>query len=247
MSIATLHAIEPVTVGLPVECSTDVLAQEAARYAVLRRMGGAIRHQIAGSLQPVSMMASMVERRVQKESPDLEVLRRNSAEMSLLARAASSECVALVGWLAPPQEEPVALGQCVEECLHLLATEMSLRGFAVVNELSHGHTLVARSTLRTLLPAALMALTDASDRHAQVRVRSMDGVDRVTLALTLSPVEADEPPGLAKAYRAIGWSDVRALAAAEAVDVRLVADGAQVTLPTQQRKSAAGAGDLHWG
>lgn len=247
MSIATLHAIEPATADTPVECSADALAQEAARYAVLRRLGGAIRHQIAGSLQPVSMMASMVERRAQKESPDLEVLRRNCAEMSLLSRTASSECVALVGWLAPPHDEPTELGSGVEECLHLLATEMSLRGFTLVNEVGSMSVLVARPALRNLLPALLMALTDASERHAEVRVQAQRDQDEVWLDLTLTPSQGDEAPGRAKAYRPIGWADVRALAVAEHVDVKRTSEGARISLAAQQRKPAAGAGDLRWG
>ena len=47
---------------------------EAPRYALLRRLVPAIRHQMAGSFQPVTMMAAIVEKRLLAASPDLPAL-----------------------------------------------------------------------------------------------------------------------------------------------------------------------------
>ncbi|WP_326539813.1 hypothetical protein [Pseudorhodoferax sp.] len=223
------------------------LGHEAARYAVLRRMGSAIRHQIAGSLQPVSMIASLVERRVQAPSPNLDALRRNCGEMSTLARSASAECVALMAWLAPHEGEQVPLNKGVEECLHLLTTELSFRGFAVQDATQDVDAPVARQTLRTMLPACLMALTDASASQALVRIgASVEGA-AISLSLSLSPaLDADTEAQRAKAYRPLSWADVKALARAEGVRVQIGPQGVQIHFDVLHELPGRGS-EVRWG
>lgn len=247
MPSATLHAVP--AASLPVDAPNVALADdahEAARYAVLRRLGSAIRHQIAGALQPVSMMASMVERRIQKESPDLDVLRRNCAEMSVLARSASGESVALLAWLVPSQDEPIAVGQGIDECLHLLGTELSLRGFSVSHDTGEHHALVARSRLRSLFPAVLLALTDTASGPAQVDVRCLESQGLVTIQMSATAVDDAPPPMAAKGYRPITWRDVRAMATADGVDCHLEAGSVQFVLPVIERQPRVDAG-RRWG
>lgn len=244
MSSAALHAFEAVPPASLANDDALSLANEAARYAVLRRMGSAIRHQIAGALQPVSMIASLVERRVQAPAPNLEALRRNCSEMNTLARSASSECVALMGWLAPHEGEQVALNEGVADCLHLLTTELSFRGFTVLDATQAEDARVARLGLRTLVPACLMALTDATDTPAQVRIEA--GVDGkvVNLSMSLQPTpEAEGPAQRAKAYRPLTWSDVEALAQAEGVRLQL---GPQTVRLQFDVLTAAQDADVRW-
>lgn len=244
MSSAMLHAVE--AGPLNQESKEADIAQEAARYAVLRRMGSAIRHQIAGSLQPVSMLASMLERRAQAASPDMDALRRNCGEMSSLSRSASSECVALMGWLAPHEGESVPVGQGVEDCLHLLATELSFRGFAVVDAAQGAQALVSRQALRSLLPAALMALTDAAARPGPVRITAGTDAGAAVVQLSLQEAETAEASTPAKAYRPLGWGDVHALARAEGVQVEH--DGRSVALRLQIMQPPSAEGDdARWG
>lgn len=248
MSSAMLHAVEAVSPeALSPQDAASSIAQEAARYAVVRRMASAMRHQIAGALQPVSMMASLLERRAQSDAPQLDTLRRNCSEMSVLARSASAECVALMGWLAPPDGERVSLGKGVEECLHLLTTELSFRGFTVVDTCGGQEALVARQALRTLLPACLMALTDACGVQAQVTVSA--SLDGSVASLELQLVPAADAPGVAqraKAYRMLTWSDVRALAQAEQLELQV---GPQSVLLRLDVASHASAEDdqVRWG
>lgn len=244
MSFAMLHAVEE---ALPSQDAASSIAQEAARYAVVRRMSSAMRHQIAGALQPVSMMASLLERRAQSDAPQLDTLRRNCSEMSVLARSASAECVALMGWLAPPDGERVALGKGVEECLHLLTTELSFRGFTVVDSSSDQDALVSRQALRTLLPACLMALTDACAVQAQVNISA--SVDGTVARLELQLVPVADAPGVAqraKAYRVVTWSDVRALAQAEQLELQVGPQGVQLRMDVLSQTSTDGD-QVRWG
>lgn len=214
-------------------------AHEAARYAVLRRIGSAVRHQIAGALQPVSMMSSMLERRLQADAPNLDTLRRNSGEMSLLARNASAECVALLSWLAPPADERVSLQQAVEDCLHLLTTELSFRGFALSSSVGEESALVCRPQVRTLLVASLLALTDSAPRGGEVQVSAVRHGARVLLRVVRGAgSEADEPALPGKGYRALGWADVRALAESEEVRLDVEDDGVLIHVPVLPPKEA---------
>lgn len=245
MSSAALHALEALPPAGMADDDAVSIAQEAARYAVLRRMGSAIRHQIAGSLQPVSMIASLVERRVQAQAPNLEALRRNCSEMNTLARSASSECVALMGWLAPHEGEQVALNEGVADCLHLLTTELSFRGFTVLDTTQALDARVARLGLRTLVPACLMALTDAAAMPAQVRIEA--GVDGAVVNLSMSlqaMPDAEGPAQRAKAYRPLTWADVKALAQAEGVRLQL---GPQTVRMQFEVQPAADDADVRWG
>jgi hypothetical protein len=215
---------------------TNAASAEAARYAVLRRMGSAIRHQVAGALQPVGMLASMLERRVQAAQPNMDALRKNCSEMSGLARSASAECVALMGWLAPPNEgELVPLGEVVDECVHLLATELSFRGFIVSTALQARETPVPRTALRNVLPACLMALTDGASAAGEVRLQSSvepAGGLRVSLAFIVG--SDTQQPARAKAYRPLIWRDVQALAADEGIDLTIEQERVDLRLPGPQ-------------
>lgn len=248
MSSAMLQALEPVSSDVPENVDAALLAAEAARYAVLRRMGSAIRHQIAGALQPVTMVASLVERRLQAPAPNMDALRRNGSEMTTLARAASSDCVALMGWLAPQADELVALDKGIEECVHLLATELSFRGFSVLDTTQGEGASVARLSVRTLVPACLMALTDASAVPAQLHIRAHTqanaGVVHVRMALTPS---ADAGSGVqrAKAYRPLAWRDVHALARAEGVQLQAGPDAVELQFVVQQ--APADDAQVRWG
>ncbi len=244
-ALHAVHSIPGETIVSP--GVTRLQLQESARYAVLRRLGSALRHQIAGSLQPVSMIASMVERRVQAEAPDLASLRKNCAEMSNLSRSASSECVALMGWLAPPTEEAVALEAAVEDCLHLLATEFSFRGFTIVNAVGSSDVLVSRTALRTLLPAMLMALSDAAGEPAQLQLSAAASGGFVTLSVAVSAIEGEDAPGKAKSYRTVVWDEVAVLAEAEAVAAKRTANGAQLTFQAKEPAPRVGAAEVRWG
>lgn len=217
----------------------DAVCAEAARYAVLRRMGSAIRHQIAGALQPVGMLSSMLERRLQAPQPNIDTLRKNCGEMSALTRSASADCVALIGWVTPPADtDLVALGEGVDECVHLLATELSFRGFSVTTALEDRTALVGRAALRSILPACMMALTDAATAPGEVRLlASSDAPSSVRLSLAFVAGVDTQQPARAKAYRMVSWQDVQALARDEGMDLHLEAGNVSVRLAVTKQEA----------
>lgn len=197
---------------------------EASRYALLRRLAPAMRHQLAGSFQPVTMMVAIIEKRLKAVSPDLPAVAKTSSDVRALASAAHRASLDLMGWIAPDPEATVPLDTGIDDALNLLATELSFRGFRCVNETGGVTTPVALHHIRGTAVAALLALTDAAPSQANVRITAEREGDviAVTMALTelataLNGSQPDEFKVSLASYRQIEWDDVRAMAAADDV------------------------------
>lgn len=201
--------------------SPEVLRErlgEAARYALLRRMAPALRHDMAGALQPVSMMAAMLEKRLQKPDPDMVALGKNTSAISALAREASASCMGLMTWLAPREDVPIAVSTCVAESLGLVATEMSFRGINLVNETEGAEGKALLSSLRGVFMASLLALTDECAGPSDVVLTSglAGSATLLDIRVSASSGEVMITDG-SPAYRKLGWDDVEALAEAQGV------------------------------
>ena len=195
---------------------------EAARYAVMRRLLPAIRHNIAGSLQPVGMMAAMLERRTQAAVPDLVQLGNSSQALKTLAREAVATSLNLMDWLAPKDNDLVALNGAVEESLGMIATELSFRGFAVINQTSGMQASLPLGIFRSVFTASLIALTDRVENAADVVVTAESTSSWTQLTITLVPGGRTGLVGMGvrlPTYRCIDWDDVQALANAEGVSL----------------------------
>jgi hypothetical protein len=208
--------------------SNTHLQAEAARYALLRRLAPSIRHHLVGEFQPIGMVASMMDRRLQSDAPNLLHLRDNSASLGKLSRTAASACMNLMSWLVPKKEALTRLDSGVLDCLSLLTTELRFRGFAIVNEIADMPIEVNLSALRSVLPAALLTLSDQQPGPADV-VLSATLVDGgVAVLMRRRPAERSADNSPSTDYRALTWFDVAALAQAESVAVTPSADAAEL-------------------
>jgi hypothetical protein len=193
--------------------------EEAARYALLRRLTPALRHHMVGALQPLGMLAAMLERRSQATAPDMASIQKKSSEMGQLSREATSSCIDLVNWIAPKTDDSVSLADGVRECLSVLETDLALRGFIVANETGEATAPVRRAVMRNVYAAALLALTDSTPQPAEVLLQSSreGAANVVSITLRTRAGEVMEMGG--PSYRAMEWADVQALAEAEGVVV----------------------------
>jgi len=207
----------------------DIARAEAARYALLRRLAPTIRHHLVGEFQPIGMIATMLDRRLQTDAPNLNHLRDNSAALGKLAHTAASTCMNLMSWLAPKNDAVMRLDSGVLDCLSLLTTESRFRGFDFVNEITDLPVEVSTTALRSVLPAALLAMTDQQSGPADLVLRA----ELLPLGVLLTIVRqsavrsADNNP-IAE-YRELTWQDVAALAKAESVVFSQSADAVQLT------------------
>jgi len=195
----------------------DMALSEAARYALLRRLAPTIRHHLVGEFQPIGMIATMLDRRLQSDAPNLSHLRENSAALGKLARTSASTCMNLMTWLAPKAGATTRLDSGVADCLSLLTTAFRFRGFVIVNEIAEIAVEVSTTALRSVLPAALLALSDQHAGPVDFVLKAAVVPGGVTLSIFQRPAERSAENSPSSDYRALTWRDVAALAQAESV------------------------------
>jgi hypothetical protein len=201
----------------------DMLREESARYALLRRIAPTLRHHLAGAMQPIGMVSAIMERRLQAAQPDLAVLRDNSKSISTLSRSAASASMNLITWVAPKENGAVSIHEGVEECVGMLSTDLAFRGFTVANSIAPSDVATSVFALRSVFTAALIALTDTAPTPATITISADAGEKtRVVIGIRSEPgaLAADDP----RAYRKLAWADVQALAGAEQVGLKHAAD-----------------------
>jgi hypothetical protein len=204
---------------------------EAARYALLRRLAFAMRHHMVVHLQPIGMITEVLERRLQSATPDVAHVHESMTKINGFSRAAVQSCLDVVTWLAPEESAAIALDAGVQECVALLRSSFSFRGFALKDEVGELSLPVGRAGLRNTLPACLLALTDRAGSPADVTVSARADQGRVQLSVALQPTEG--PAGFAgdQPYRMLEWREVDALARAEGIGLERHGDTIRLAVP----------------
>jgi len=195
---------------------------EAARYALMRRLLPTIRHNIAGSLQPIGMMSAMLERQMQSVTPDLAQFVKNAQALTALSREAATTSKNLMTWLAPVDNELIAVNSAVEESFALMATELSFRGYSLDNQAADSLARLPKGVLRSVFTASLIALTDMADQPAAIVVTAEDEAGIIQLKITVGPCASNDLAAMASRipnYRLLQWNDVQALAEMEGVEL----------------------------
>jgi hypothetical protein len=206
---------------------------EAARYALLRRLAFAMRHHMVVHLQPIGMITEVLERRLQSATPDLAHVHESMTKINGFSRAAVQSCLDVVTWLAPEEGAAIALDAGVQECMALLRSSFSFRGFALKDDVGELALPVVRAGLRNTLPACLLALTDRAGSPADVTVSAQADKGRVLLSVALQPTEG--PAGFAGdgPYRMLEWREVDALARAEGIGLERRGDTIRLAVPVK--------------
>lgn len=204
---------------------------EAARYALLRRLAFAMRHHMVVHLQPIGMITEVMERRLRMPAPDIAQVHESMDKINGFSRAAVQSCLDVVSWLAPEPGASIALDAGVRECVAMLRSNFSFRGFPLKDEVGVAPAVVARAGLRNVLPACLLALTDRAAAPADVVISAQPDGQSHMLSVTARPTAGPAGfPGDAP-YRLLEWDEVRALAGAEGVTLDHDALSARITLP----------------
>ena len=220
---------------------------EAARYAILMRIAPKLHHDLVGALQPIGMIAMVLQRRVKASEPDMQAIVKNVVSVDALVKEAAASCLNAIGWLMPSDEVKSGLRGAVEEVLRMLAIELSAAGLIRVTSVDGAPEAGApvsktlQDFLRTVLAAALLAYCDepfgngSVGSQLDIEIESNDQVSRIVLRRTPDPavlIEAPRQPPV----RRIGWADVDALAASFGVSVTRRDGCVWLELPaTQQR------------
>jgi hypothetical protein len=205
---------------------------EAARYAVLRRLGPVLKHDMVVNLQAISMMAEVLNARIERAVPSPADFQSNISKLNRLAREAVASCLKVAAWIEPGEDQGIRLADGVDECMALLASNFNFRGFVVSKEVDETNFQVWRIALRNLLVASLITLTDTPTGPCHVRVKAQVRNGMAEISVQVSPRE-DPVDALTfePSYRQLDWADVQALAAAESVELVRDADIITMRMP----------------
>ncbi len=209
-------------------------ASEAARYAVLRRMGPALRHDLIVNLQAVAMMTEVITARLDRGLPPLEDLQHQLGRIQHATREAVADSLRVASWLVPPEDDGIDLREGLQECVALVRSGLAYRGFPVQAEWPAPGFDVSRSALRSLLLSGLMLLSDQARETGELRVSAQ--MDATHATLVLQRTEASTPQAQASQgpdlpYRPLQARDLQALAAAGTYDLHLQANLIAIRLP----------------
>jgi C4-dicarboxylate-specific signal transduction histidine kinase len=205
---------------------------EAARYGVLRRLAPALKHDMVVNLQAISMMAEVLNAKLERGSPAPTEFHASIAKLNRLAREAVANCLKVASWIEPGEDEGVRLAEGVDDCLSLLASNFNFRGFLVTKDVPDTAFQVSRVVLRHLLVASLIALTDAAQGPCEVHVKAEVISGMAEISVRISPRQ-DGFEGLPfeANYRELEWQDVHALAQAESVELIRGVDNITMRMP----------------
>jgi hypothetical protein len=205
---------------------------EAARYGVLRRLAPALKHDMVVNLQAVAMMAEVLNARLERGSTTPAEFQKSVSKINRLAREAVMTCLDVAAWIAPAEDEGIRLRDGIEECVALLSGNFNFRGFSISHEAPEAEFEVSREALRNLLAAALITLTDTTTAPAEVLVKAELSSGFAVISARCVPIEnADATSAVDVPYRQLEWSDVQALAVAEAVELFRTADQIVMRMP----------------
>ena len=213
------------------EQALEAMMADAARYALVRRLGPLLRHNVAGAVQPLSLISMLMEKRLTSATPDLDALRKSSAQLGAMAREASSTCLGVMAWLAPGASDRLAASAGIDEVVNLVRTELSFKGFTLSNQVESVQTEVPLSLTRHVFLAALLALTDASSAPANVVISATLTSNELLLTLLIEPEEGSTLAAAEPTTRRIQWADVLALANSELVVLTHSANRAELRCP----------------
>jgi hypothetical protein len=135
----------------------------------------------------------------------------------------------MMTWIEPKTASTVKFDAGVIDCLGLLLTEFRLKGFVIVNEVPEIDVELSSRALRSVLSAALIALSDLSKVPATLVVRTQAMPERIELSIDLRPAERNVKNAYETDSRPLTWRDVEILAVAESVRLEHGDSGAQLT------------------
>jgi hypothetical protein len=201
---------------------------EAARYALLRCLTMAMRHQMVVHLQPIGLLTQVIERRLREDTPDLARIGADMGKMQGFARTAVGANLDVMSWLAPEGEQEVALDAGVEECMAMLGSHFSFRGFRLRHAPGDALQPVSRAAIRMLLPAVLFGLTDHARSPAELVLRTQAAPETALVQLELHDTAGNAGQPALPPYRLLEWDEVEAMAAAEGATLTRAGTGARL-------------------
>lgn len=218
------------------------LLEDGARYALLQRLTPVLQHQLMGNFQSMDMIAVMMDRRLESASPDLESMRQDCALLGSVSGSAIKSVIDLLTWVCPKPAVTQRFDAGVEECATLLRNEFKLKGFVIANEVSQVAAEFSSQSIRSVVSAALVCLSDQSTASGTLTLRAQVLSNRIDLSIDLRIHESQSPRiSHANDCRLMNWRHLELLASAESVGIVRNDRGVQLAfkLPSTNPELAA--------
>lgn len=206
-------------------------AAEAARYALLRRLAPSMRHHLVVHLQPIGMVHEIMERRLRAPQPNLTEIHDGVHKINGYARAALASCVDVVTWLAPEPAARTTGEEGLRECLSLVQTSLTFRGFTLRLDPGAAPGQVSRPAFRNVVTAALLQVTDEVAPPAEITLGARSEADALVVTIAHSPGAGEPGFATAPSYRPLTWDDLQALAEADGARVGREGGALEIRLP----------------
>ncbi|QJW84250.1 hypothetical protein HK414_11575 [Ramlibacter terrae] len=192
----------------------------AARHDILRRLAPPLRHDMVVHLQSLGMMAEALTARLERGTIEQDDLQASVSKLNRLSRQAVGTCLQVSSWMQPADDDAVQLREGVEECVRLLSTSLNFRGFDLRTELGEGDFEVSRSSMRFLLAAAVLTLTDTATAPGEITIHTEFSSTHGVVAVDYAPQPEGSFTLLHESGEApLAWAEVQALAAEESVEL----------------------------
>jgi hypothetical protein len=192
---------------------TDAWRADAVRYRILRRLVPSVNHKLAGSMQPMTMLAGIFARQLQRPQPDIPALSKQVADMQQVCKAAITTRTEAMTWFHPSETEWVSMTSEAAQCMRLLNAEFAIRGCSLDNQMADAQHVVLQTCLRTMVMATLFAILDNAEGPVAVELRSLPASSTgATLVASWSPLTASDISRYSNSGHTIGWDDVQAVA-----------------------------------
>ncbi len=204
--------------------------QEAARYALFRRLAPGLRHGLMGQMQGLQFLGELGLRQSRRSRNPAHVM-ATLERIPQQTTVAIERCHALTRWFNPDREERAGVASIIHEVRELLEVELSLRGIEVSAHHIDCEAIVARAAASEVLAAALLASADALQVTAGLDFSATIGEGCVDVHIRSTEQSAATPPP-PPAYRRMDFGDVDALAAAGALACAQVGGATRVRMAT---------------
>jgi hypothetical protein len=203
---------------------------EAAAYAILCRVGPVLRHEVAGLMQPVRILVTVLERRANKPEIDHAAIAESVSTISMLTKQASAGCMNAFEWFAAPNDASMNLRDGVEELKKLLSLEFSVNALTIENIVPIDTAAVPKSFVRLVLIGALLAFSDSQRVPSTLRI----AIEASVLSLSLAPDKGDarNPTPFDRHQRCIDWLDAESLATSSGLTTERGEGWFRIELPT---------------
>jgi hypothetical protein len=225
------------TMKTPANEIESTLDAEAARYALLMRLGPSLRHGLMGQIQILQFLAEMALRQ-SKSGRDASQVSEALGKMPSQVVVIRERCHALARWLRSDLDEIADVEAVVEEVRAMLDVEFSLRERQLIVQCALAEVHAPREPLIEVLAAALLALSDESRQGGVFKVEGAMNNGAVVFLISAN-LQQEDAVGPDAPYRKLDWNDVRALARGVGIDFSVSDNCARIAVQPAQKNSAA--------